>query len=111
MPVISGPADLGQIAASLDPQPLALPLHLHAPVTIDALRARLVGRGTDSSDQVDERLATAVRELAAQPEFDRVVVNDRLEEATDELVAIVQRALAAGCAQQTANLVAPDETD
>jgi guanylate kinase len=82
-----------------------------APPTIEALRARLVGRGTDSPDQVDERLATAERELAAQPEFDCVVVNDRLEEATQELVGIVQRALSASSAQRTANLVTPDETD
>jgi guanylate kinase len=66
-----------------------------APPTLEALRARLVGRGTDSPEQVGERLATAERELAAQPEFDRVVVNDRLEQATDELVGIVQRALSA----------------
>jgi guanylate kinase len=63
-----------------------------APPSLDALRARLVGRGTDSPEQVDERLRTAERELAAQPEFEHVVVNDRLEEATDALVAIVRQA-------------------
>ncbi|HWC87695.1 MAG TPA: guanylate kinase [Solirubrobacteraceae bacterium] len=67
-----------------------------APPSRDALRARLVGRGTDPPDQVDERLGTADRELEAQPEFAHVIVNDRLEEATDELVAVVQRALAGG---------------
>jgi guanylate kinase len=65
-----------------------------APPSLEALRARLVGRGTDSSEQVDERLRTAERELAAQPEFAHVVVNDRLEQATDELVEVVRRALA-----------------
>jgi guanylate kinase len=64
-----------------------------APPSRAALRARLVGRGTDSPDQVDERLRTAERELEAQPEFSHVVVNDRLEEATDELVAIVRSAI------------------
>ena len=54
-----------------------------------------MGRGTDSPEQVDERLRTAERELTAQPEFTHVVVNDRLEGATDELAAIVQRALGA----------------
>jgi guanylate kinase len=63
-----------------------------APPSLDALRARLVGRGTDSADQVDARLQTAERELEAQPEFAHVVVNDRLEEATDELVSIVRSA-------------------
>jgi guanylate kinase len=82
-----------------------------APPSVEALKARLVGRGTDSPEQVQERLATAVRELAAQPEFEHVVVNDRLEQATDELVAIVQRALSATRAGGAANLVSPKETD
>ncbi|MGO9498371.1 MAG: guanylate kinase [Solirubrobacteraceae bacterium] len=64
-----------------------------APPPGGALRARLVGRGTDSPEQVDERLRTAERELEAQPEFARVVVNDRLEQATDELVEIVRAAM------------------
>ena len=64
-----------------------------APPSLDALRARLVGRGTDSPEQVDERLRTAERELEAQPEFGHVVVNDRLEQATDELVEIVRAAM------------------
>ena len=54
-----------------------------APPSLEALRARLVGRGTDSPEQVDERLRTAQRELEAQSEFAHVVVNDRLEEAAD----------------------------
>jgi guanylate kinase len=63
-----------------------------APPSREALRARLVGRGTDSSEQVDARLKTAEHELEAQPEFAHVVVNDRLEDATDELVSIVRSA-------------------
>jgi guanylate kinase len=64
-----------------------------APPSRDALRARLVGRGTDASEQVEDRLRTAERELEAQAEFGHVVVNDRLEHATDELAGIVQRTL------------------
>jgi guanylate kinase len=55
----------------------------------------LVGRGTDSPDEVDARLKTAERELDAQPEFAHVVVNDRLEEAIDELAAVVRSGIAA----------------
>jgi len=66
-----------------------------APPSLDALRARLVGRGTDSPEAVDERLRTAEHELEAQPEFAYVVVNDRLEQATDELEGIVRRELPA----------------
>jgi guanylate kinase len=66
-----------------------------APPSREALRARLVGRGTDTPEQIDARLCTAERELEAQPEFAHVVVNDRLEQATDDLVRIVREELAA----------------
>ncbi len=61
-----------------------------APPSVDALRARLVGRGSDEPTQIEARLRTAEGELAAQHEFAHVVVNDRLEDAVDELVAIVR---------------------
>jgi guanylate kinase len=64
-----------------------------APPSRDALRARLIGRGTDTSEQVDARMRTADQELQAQSEFAHVIVNDRLEQATDDLVAIVRAAL------------------
>lgn len=64
-----------------------------APPSVDALRARLVGRGTDPPADVERRLATAMEELAAEGEFAYVVVNDRLEEATAELASIVRREL------------------
>jgi guanylate kinase len=60
-----------------------------APPSLDALRTRLVGRGTDDAGEVERRLRVAEAELDAQPEFGHVVVNDRLEEAADRLVAIV----------------------
>jgi guanylate kinase len=66
-----------------------------APPTRDALRARLVGRGTDDAAQIDARLRTADAELGAQDEFAHVVVNDRLEDAVEELTRIVRSALAA----------------
>jgi guanylate kinase len=65
-----------------------------APPSLEALRARLVGRGTDDPEQVEARLRTAERELAAKDEFAHVVVNDRLEDAVAELEAIVGDAIA-----------------
>jgi guanylate kinase len=65
-----------------------------APPSRETLRTRLVGRGTDTPDQVRRRLETADAELAAQPECRHVVVNDRLEDAIEELVAVVQAELA-----------------
>ena len=62
-----------------------------APPSLEALRARLLGRGTDGPEEVARRLDVARQELEAQPEFAHVVVNDRLEDAVDRLVEIVER--------------------
>jgi len=67
-----------------------------APPSREALRARLVGRGTDPPEQVAARLEVAERELAAQGEFGRVVVNDRLEDAVQELESVVRSGLSCG---------------
>ncbi|HVL94611.1 MAG TPA: guanylate kinase [Solirubrobacteraceae bacterium] len=64
-----------------------------APPSEDALRARLVGRGDTAPEDMEARLQTARSELEARDEFTHVVVNDRLEDATEELVALVQREL------------------
>ncbi len=64
-----------------------------APPSLEVLRERLRGRGTDDEREVDRRLAVAQGELAAQPEFGYVVVNDDLEHALDALTAIVQERL------------------
>jgi guanylate kinase len=65
-----------------------------APPSEDALRNRLVGRGTDSPEDVEKRLATAREELRAQGEFAHVVRNDRLDDAVDALEEVVRTALA-----------------
>ena len=67
-----------------------------APPSVDALRARLVGRGTDAPEQIEARLRTAEAELAAKDEFAHVVVNDRLEDAVDALVEIVRATTSSG---------------
>ena len=64
-----------------------------APPSEEALRTRLVGRGTDAPEQVEARLRTAREELRAQREFPHVVVNDRLDEAVDELEALVRASI------------------
>jgi guanylate kinase len=64
-----------------------------APPAPQSLRERLVGRGTDSTDQIDQRLRTAELELAAQEEFHHVVVNDEIGRAAAELEEIVRSEL------------------
>ena len=59
-----------------------------APPSLDALRERLEGRASDSPEQIRDRLAVAPDELAAREEFGRVVVNDDLERALDELTEL-----------------------
>jgi guanylate kinase len=61
-----------------------------APPSEQALRVRLIGRGTDDPEQVAARLETARRELRAQDEFGHVVINDRLEDASYALEQCVR---------------------
>ena len=60
-----------------------------APPDVDALRQRLLGRGTDSPEGIQARLARAEEELRAQDEFQHVVVNDDLGRAAAELSDLV----------------------
>ena len=75
-----------------DTMPEAVQIFIEPP-SQDALRARLVGRGTDDAEQIEARLRTARRELAAKDEFAHVVCNDRLEDAVAALETIVTKEL------------------
>ncbi len=59
-----------------------------APPSIAALRERLSGRGQDSEEIVDRRMADARSELSHFPEYDYLVINDDFETALAELRAI-----------------------
>jgi len=59
------------------------------PPSLEALEARLRGRGTDGPDEIARRLRVAKGELAAAGDFDYAVVNDDLETCVGELAAIV----------------------
>lgn len=65
-----------------------------APPSFEELERRLVGRGTEDAEERERRLATARVELAAEPEFDHVIVNDDVHRATDELVSLMGLPLA-----------------
>ncbi|MGL6234265.1 MAG: guanylate kinase [Segniliparus sp.] len=62
-----------------------------APPNWDELVSRLRGRGTEAEDVVARRLQTAQVELAAQGEFDEVVVNQDVERTAADLVSLVHR--------------------
>jgi guanylate kinase len=60
-----------------------------APPSEEALRTRLIGRGSDVPEQVEKRLEVARDEMTAREEFDHVVVNDDLDAAVQELEKLV----------------------
>ena len=62
-----------------------------APPSVESLRERLVGRGSDSDEQIENRLDVARGELAAQEEFAHVIVNDELGRAAHELAGLVAK--------------------
>jgi guanylate kinase len=61
-----------------------------APPSMEELERRLRSRGTEDEARLALRLATAKQEMAQLPLFDHVVVNDRLDEATAQVEAIIQ---------------------
>jgi guanylate kinase len=60
-----------------------------APPSFEVLAARLTGRGTEDDETVRARLAAARAELAAEAEFDHVVVNTDVEQAVESLIRLV----------------------
>ena len=61
------------------------------PPSVEELRRRLEGRGTDSPEAIDRRVAKAEFELTKAPEFDHTVINDRLDEAVEEVCTILNQ--------------------
>jgi guanylate kinase len=60
-----------------------------APPSWDELKRRLIGRGTDDPATIQQRLDHAREELAAQPDFDVTIVNHFVEQAADDLLALL----------------------
>ena len=63
------------------------------PPCIDDLRKRLEGRGTDSPEVIESRIAKAEYELGFTGQFDKVVVNDDLETAQKDALKIIREFL------------------
>lgn len=60
------------------------------PPSIEELHNRLVGRGTDSPEKIEQRIAKAGEELSYAERFDKVVVNDDLERAVQQVKDAVE---------------------
>ena len=60
------------------------------PPSIEELRRRLVGRGTDTPEAIEDRLAKAGYELTFAPKFDHIIVNDDLATAEQDTLQLVE---------------------
>lgn len=67
----------------------ALSLFIQPP-GIEVLRSRLEGRGTDSPEVIESRLAKATYEMTFAPKFDRVIINDEIETAKAETLQVIR---------------------
>jgi guanylate kinase len=63
------------------------------PPSVEELRRRLVGRGTDTPEAIENRLAKAEYEMTFAPQFDHIVVNDNLDAAKANTLQLVQQFL------------------
>jgi guanylate kinase len=62
------------------------------PPSIEELRRRLQGRGKDSAETIQRRLAGAREEISHVLEFEYIIVNDRFEQALEEILSVVRAA-------------------
>jgi len=62
-----------------------------APPSFEELERRLVDRGTEPAEVIRQRLDQARIEMASESEFDVRLVNDEVERAADELVALIEQ--------------------
>ena len=70
----------------------ALSVFIQAP-SVEALRQRLINRGTDSLEAIEARVATAAEEMTYADKFDYILVNDDLETALKEAEQVVDKFL------------------
>ena len=66
----------------------ALSLFIQPP-SVEELRRRLEGRGTDTPEAIEQRLAKAEYELTFASQFDRIIINDDLETAKQETLKVL----------------------
>ncbi len=71
----------------------AMSVFIQAP-SVEVLRERLIGRGTDSMEEIEKRVAKASEEMTYAPKFDKVLINDDLQTAFAESEAMVDAFLA-----------------
>jgi guanylate kinase len=76
-------------------RPDAVMVFVRAP-SLEETRRRLESRATESSESVENRMATALREVAARDEFDHEIVNGDREQASREMIETLRKIVAGG---------------
>lgn len=70
----------------------ALSLFIQPP-SVEELHKRLIGRGTDTPEIIESRIAKAEYELGFAPKFDKIIINDNLETAQSETLQVIKEFL------------------
>ncbi len=60
------------------------------PPSVETLRNRLIGRGTDTMEVINDRVQKAAYEMTFSDKYDKVVVNDDLEQAKEDIYQVVK---------------------
>ena len=76
-------------------RPDAVMIFVRAP-SLEETRRRLEGRATETSESVESRMATAIKEVAARDEFDYEVVNGDREQARKEMIETMEKIVTGG---------------
>ena len=69
---------------------ISMAIFIEAP-SLEVLRERLKTRGTETEHSLEERVNKAVLELTFAPQFDQVIINEDLDQATRDLVSVVEK--------------------
>jgi guanylate kinase len=76
-------------------RPDAVMVFVRAP-SLEETRRRLESRATETSESLESRMATAIKEVAARDEFDYEIVNGDREQARREMIEIMERIVTGG---------------
>lgn len=67
------------------------------PPSVEVLRERLIKRGTDSMEDIENRVGKAEFEISIGPQFDHTVINDDLDTAVAEVHDLIARFVSTSC--------------
>ena len=81
--------DVNGAAQIRQKQPDAVSIFIMPP-SVSVLRERLVGRGTETAEQIEKRLNDAVGEIKRAGEYDYIIINDDLKKAVDDISSVIE---------------------